>query len=190
MKELSHSQNPAATLELEDIHLPAQPGLWPPAIGWWLLLLLVIAALGFATHRFRRYRQRRKHLRKIQRALTSLEPLPGKRANPQTLTEVNQLLRTLALMYFPDQDIASLTGQAWLEFLDHSGKTRAFTEGAGKLLATGPYVATLPPSHDLHELIIVVKKWVKQVTRKKDPPHPLYPSDADQHPSGKRRGNA
>ncbi|HET9483332.1 MAG TPA: DUF4381 domain-containing protein, partial [Xanthomonadales bacterium] len=38
---------PATEPQLRDIHLPAEPSWWPPAPGWWLLAILVIAALVF-----------------------------------------------------------------------------------------------------------------------------------------------
>jgi hypothetical protein len=55
------------TLAIADIHLPAEVGLWPPAIGWWLLLALLIAlftavCLG-SYHVGRRYQQKWRYRR-------------------------------------------------------------------------------------------------------------------------------
>ena len=33
------------TLQLHDIHLPDPAGWWPPAPGWWILALLLLALL-------------------------------------------------------------------------------------------------------------------------------------------------
>ncbi|HAU18090.1 MAG TPA: DUF4381 domain-containing protein, partial [Marinobacter adhaerens] len=32
--------------QLRDIHLPETGGLWPPAPGWWVLAILLIAVLA------------------------------------------------------------------------------------------------------------------------------------------------
>ena len=42
--------NPGAPdpLQLRDIHLPADPGWWPPAPGWWLLAAVLVALLAWA----------------------------------------------------------------------------------------------------------------------------------------------
>lgn len=36
---------------LEPLRLPPEPTLWPPAPGWWLLLLVVVALGFFLRHR-------------------------------------------------------------------------------------------------------------------------------------------
>lgn len=190
MNSPAQPQQTAATLALEDIHLPPQPGLWPPAIGWWILLLLIIGILTFAVIRFRRYRKRRQQIQKIQAALNTLEQHLNAGHHPQTLAEINRLLRTLALMHFPREDIASLSGQPWLEFLDRSGQTQAFTQGAGQLLGSGPYRAEVSASIDIPGLITAVRKWVKTVTRNNNPLRPLYPSSAENNPAHHRQGAA
>ncbi len=69
-------QNPEITrllAELKDPVLPEQIGLWPPAVGWWVLLVILligitsITVLFFQQHRARRYRREALHaLQNIQ----------------------------------------------------------------------------------------------------------------------------
>ena len=51
----------ATTLPLRDVHLPAAPGGWPPAPGWWLLSgALRLGLGGRVALRLRRRRRRRR----------------------------------------------------------------------------------------------------------------------------------
>ena len=45
----------------------------------------------------------------------------------------------VALQRYPQEEVASLTGSAWLEFLDATGGDGEFRNGAGQVLETGPY---------------------------------------------------
>ena len=38
-------------LQLRGVHLPPDPAWWPPAIGWWLVALLTILAIGWVIYR-------------------------------------------------------------------------------------------------------------------------------------------
>ena len=40
---------------LRDIHLPGDPSWWPPAPGWWMLALLLVAAHLVLVRRRERY---------------------------------------------------------------------------------------------------------------------------------------
>ncbi|WP_462320287.1 DUF4381 domain-containing protein [Halochromatium sp.] len=124
-------------LELRDIHLPAEPGFWPPAPGWWLLFGLLLA-LAFWLGRlgWRRYQQLRRR-RGIFGELDQLQNagLQG----PALIAAVSALLKRVALSRYPRTEVAALTGGAWLEFLDRTGGDGRFTGGAGKLLAQGAY---------------------------------------------------
>jgi hypothetical protein len=54
-------------------------------------------------------------------------------------TRLSELLRRAMLAYAPRKEVAGLTGQAWLAWLDRGLDDRFFTEGAGRALKELPY---------------------------------------------------
>jgi hypothetical protein len=159
------AQQAQQTLQLEDIHLPASPTLWPPAPGWWIAFALLLAVIGFSGVRAYRYRKIRRQRQHILNALKVLQQDLAQQADPEAFVSINQLLRRLALMFYPREQVASLTGRDWLEFLDRSGNTHDFTQGMGRLLGDAPYQNQLPENIDIAGFSAVVERWVKQMTR-------------------------
>lgn len=153
-------------LQLADIHLAAKPSAWPPAPGWWILFFLLLGLISFSIIKFVQFRRAKKHQKQILKALEQLEKKLQKDQSTEAISDINILLRRLALAHYPRKTIASLTGQDWLKFLDQSGNTKDFSQGAGKLLADAPYLASIPKSADVKGLSSVVKKWVKQISGK------------------------
>jgi hypothetical protein len=152
--------NPQQLLQLRDIHLPGQPAFWPPAPGWWLVAAIMIALLAWmAVSALRRYRIHRQR-RRVLAALAGLEHELGSECSPEALAGVSVLLRRLALLRFPRERVAALTGSAWLRFLDDSGGNGRFADGPGRILATGPYQRSLPPDVDAAGLVVLVREWV------------------------------
>lgn len=157
--------NPASqtALQLRDIHLPAEPGWWPPAPGWWVVATLSLALLVWlgriALRHYRLHRQR-------QRILAMLDALtqPGGEVSPAAIAEISMLLRRLALARFPRQQVAALTGAEWLRFLDRTGGGGRFSHGPGQVLASGPYRPTLPADVDVAALSTLVREWIKKNT--------------------------
>ena len=49
------------------------------------------------------------------------------------------LLKRVALLHFPEAQVAPLAGKDWLRFLDAHGSTQDFSTGAGQVLADGEY---------------------------------------------------
>ena len=143
--------------QLRDIHLPAPVSWWPPAPGWWVLLLLALIAAGlvylFYLHR---HRNRWRHI-----ALAELEHLRGETPD-RLLPELSMLLRRVAISRFPRHDVASLTGDAWLAFLDRAlGDGAAFQSGAGKILLSGPYANRADV--DAESLLALCERWIKRL---------------------------
>lgn len=150
-------------LDLRDIHLPAEPGVWPPAPGWWLLFVLIMAlVLWLGRLGWGRYRR----LRRRQRILAELDRLQreGLRG-PALIAAVSTLLKRVALMRYPRTEVAALTGDAWLAFLDRSGGDGRFVGGAGQALADGAYAPEsvgLAQDEDQQALFDVARDWLQR----------------------------
>ena len=143
--------------QLRDIHLPAPVSWWPPAPGWWLLAALLLIALGAAYLLYRWHRRARWR----RTALAELGQLRGATAE-RFLGEVSVLLRRVAVSRFPRRDVAALTGEDWLAFLDRTlGDGTPFQSGAGRVLASGPYAGKTDVNKEaLHALCA---RWIKRL---------------------------
>ena len=97
---------------LQDIHLPIEPGWWPPAPGWWLLAGVIFAVLVWVGYRWRRWQRRRARaaqwLTEFDRTTQTGLPIARVRA-------ATALLRRAAHEYAPAN--ASLPGERWLDYL-------------------------------------------------------------------------
>jgi hypothetical protein len=126
----------ASLARLRDIVEPAPVAWWPPPPGTWFVLALILiwTAVGLALlwGRWRRSAYRRDGLR----ALAALRPgLRGSDTRPEALLELAVLLKRVALTAFPRADVASLTGDAWLAFLQRTGGTAFGRKPASQLPA-------------------------------------------------------
>jgi hypothetical protein len=107
---------------------PAAIAWWPPAPGWWLLVVLLPLLLwGGWRLRHRLTGRRRKPSRQTAldplrlAALDELERLPRPQAGEPAglwLQQLNALLKRLCREHYPTQNSHTLSGRAWLAFLD------------------------------------------------------------------------
>ena len=146
-------------LDLRDIHEPAAPNAWPPASGWWLLAMLISAALVLLGHRAWRHWRR---VRRRERILRELDDLRAQPCGPRLIGGVSALLKRVALSRFPRLDVAALTGSDWLAFLDHTGGDGGFQQGVGKVLADGAYAPA--PECDVDALLTLARTWLRRNT--------------------------
>jgi hypothetical protein len=145
--------------QLRDIHLPPEVGWWPPAPGWWLLLLLLLAALVGLPWLLRRYR-RGSYRRAARRELQALRENRQGLSDRQRLAAVAALLRRVALASCGRERVAGLSGAAWLAFLDRSGRTSQFSNGAGRVLGTDLYRPEV--AVELGPLLALVEEWIRR----------------------------
>lgn len=127
-------------LPLRDLHLPEQIGWWPLAPGWWFVLLVVATLVGYGIWRAYKRRQRNAPRRYALRALARYEREYLKHRNPVTLgKQLSELLRRGMLAYAQRDEVAGVTGEAWLEWLDRGLPLPYFHTEGGKSLLQLPY---------------------------------------------------
>lgn len=149
-------------LQLRDIHLPPAPPWWPPAPGWWLLGLLLVILLAVALRwLLRAWRQHRRR-QQLRAMLDEIERGLSTQPAPQRLAALSALLKRVALQRYRDASVGSLSGNAWLAFLDRTGGGGAFSNGPGRVLAEGAYRASLDAPLDVSGLMRAARDWVRR----------------------------
>lgn len=147
-------------LELRDIHAVPLPGLWPPAPGWWivaiLLLALLVAGLLWVRRRYHVHRFRRQVIDELERIRSTY-----KDSYDLLVAETGVWLRRVALRRYSQEQVASLTGSAWLEFLDATGGDGEFRNGVGQVLGTGPYRPQVP-AVAVDSLLALARSWAQK----------------------------
>ncbi len=151
--------NPDPLAQLRGYHLPEPVSWWPPAPGWWLLALLLSVAIGATLWLLLAYRRSNAARRTARRELQALKSTHAAGGDDATLIRgLSRLLRRFALTRFPREQVAGLTGEAWLRFLDRYAADRAFTQGVGRALVEAPYRPDTPlPASELTALI---ERWI------------------------------
>lgn len=154
------AQDPLA--QLQDIHLPAEIGLWPPAWGWWVLALLIIATVSALVFFIKRKISRNAYRTIAIAELNSIHKKYGSDQSSEYLQNLSIILRRTALSGFGSQFNASLKGHEWLQWLDEQcTKTNLqFSQGVGAALLIGPYQKNPEFNRDeLHKLSLI---WVNE----------------------------
>lgn len=144
---LDQAVNPALA-ELKDIIVPDPIGAWPWALGYWLVLIMLIAILIVTLGWLRK---RAKYLAPKKAAKKLFTTLDRQAVN--YASEVNSLLKRTALSYLDRNEIAKLDGDAWAVWLDNSLPVNK-RERIGPLLAKRHRAIplTVDEANELHEL--------------------------------------
>lgn len=153
-------------LPLRDIHLPEPISWWPPAPGWWILLAtLILLALVF--YFGRKIYRRRALKRAVAGELEKIKQDYHQNRDQHVLIQsLSVLLRRSAISFFPRRETASLTGEAWLRFLDESApsvssSSDTFYKGIGEVLASAPYKSESSSEKiDAESLLTLCESWL------------------------------
>ncbi len=157
--------NPA-DLPLRDIHLPPPPPWWPPAPGWWALLAIIMC-VALAAWAWRRRGTRRRGAVDEARAVLARLRAVATDADVTTLAaELSALLRRVCVSLWPREQVAGLTGEGWLQFLDRAQGGDEFTRGAGRLLIRAPYRPGATRA-EVHALLEACERWIDAVQRQR-----------------------
>jgi len=140
-------------IPLRDLHLPEAIGWWPLAPGWWVVIALAAAGLVVLLRRYLRTRARGAARRY---ALLQLNELTAEFEQHHDAVAfsgaLSALLRRTMLAYAPRQEVAGLTGDEWLAWLDKDLDQPRFQSEAGRKLLELPYLA---PRDDVSAMDLV-----------------------------------
>ena len=143
----STASNPALA-QLQDIIHPDPIGAWPWAIGYWLVLALVIALITLLVIWLRKRARDLAPKKAAKQLLNQLD-----RQATSYASDVNSLLKRTAMTYLSREAIASLDGEAWAAWLDSylpEHKRQRISPLLAKRHQATPL--TLAEANELHQL--------------------------------------
>lgn len=154
---------------LHDIVVPEAVNWMPQTAGWYLVgvVILMILARGlfaiYRRHQANRYRRLAlDRLATIESRVATADPATRGRA----LGDIPVLLKRTALSAGSRRDLASLTGDAWLQYLDDAYGGTGFREGPGRLLPTLAYASAEArrdlPNAEVSGLIELTRTWIRR----------------------------
>ena len=155
-------------LPLRDIHLPDSLSWWPPAPGWWLLLILSLLLIGLAFWLYKRLSQ--PMLKKSAREELALitERYQSRGDRQALLQDLSSLLRRIGISYLGRQNRAGLTGEDWYRQLNQLGAQQVFSDRQIALLSVAPYQPSPELSDELiDELIQQTRHWLAALPRQR-----------------------
>ncbi|MDL2402681.1 DUF4381 domain-containing protein [Rhizobium mayense] len=155
-----------ALRSLHDIAMPTPVSWTPQTWGWMVLGLILLAGLMIAFLLWLRHYRANAYRREARRILEGIEI---RIRNPETrqdaIQELAGLLKRTALAAWPRDEVASLSGAAWVRFLDDHAEG-----GAGHKLArllddaeyrNGSDTDGLP-QNDGDDIAAAARRWIER----------------------------
>ena len=145
--------------QLKDIHVPETVSPWPFAMGWWVVIITSLSILAFANFfmkYFDNYLIRRQFIKELKAIEKSYRQ--DKKAN-YALQKIARTLKRAALHYYPRQVVASLHGEAWLEFLTATSKNLK-VQDCEKLFKYALYQSHY--KEDISHGFVLAYQWINQ----------------------------
>jgi hypothetical protein len=138
--------------QLRDVHLPADPAWWPPAIGWWVMALAAIALIVWLIWKAIAAYQKRAPIRAAKHLLGEAyeQYQAGAISAVDYLHRGNELLKRLLVRALGHEEMAPLSGIRWLHALDRLSGSTAFSDGPGSALGDARFEAA--PQIDVETL--------------------------------------
>ena len=148
-------------LELRDIVPPPEPPWYLLAPAAWLGLALLLAALAWVWYR----RRRRRAWRRVAAAGLELDAIRRRYATrddaPALARDLADWLKRVALQAYPRAEVAALSGDRWLEFLDRGIGDASFSRGAGRIFGAPQYRPEV--KFDADEALALCRHWLDVV---------------------------
>ena len=151
------------TLELRDIHLPADPSMWPLAIGWWLLIILGCVIAYFVYKKLLEIKKIKQTNLLLQNELQAINNAYKQHADKHKLaSEVSELLNRFVRHVLKDSHATTLTGEKWIAYLNSRTNSNEFNPYL-KELTQAQYIKNI--EFDVPSLLATVKNYFPQALK-------------------------
>jgi hypothetical protein len=136
---------------LHDFYQPPPPAWTPQTIGWYVLFAIAGLLIIWAAIHFLRQWLRNRYRRAALRELATTSP-----------TEFSTLLKRVALAAWPRTKVASLSGEAWLNFLSDASKDAAFQSAPGNRIEEIALRTTTLSTEEAQTLRQITANWIRR----------------------------
>lgn len=181
------AQDPASLENLHDIVTPAPTSAWPPAFGWYVIgALILITCVLLIVQAIRNWWQNRYRTAAIGE-LNHLRNAIQKSSNQSIVGALDHILKRVALAAWPREDVARLSGDRWIEFLNRNanlgGNAVLFEPEQIRVLRDSAYSSKISDELSdlqIEELFATVEQWIRRH------PAPIAETKVTQHRSVER----
>ncbi len=160
--------NPTDSLPLRDIHLPDPVSWWPPAMGWWFLLLFSLVVIWLLIAFIKKIRK--PVLKKSAKAevVAVIEAYHEHQNKHLLIQQLSITLKRIGISYLQRNATAGLSGIEWYTKINLLVEKNQFSEDVIKLLSQGPYQKKLDlDDKTVNDLIQQTQFWVSALSREK-----------------------
>jgi hypothetical protein len=136
---------------LHDFYQPPPPAWTPQTIGWYVVFAVIaLLAMWIIIHSLRRWLANG-YRREALRELALLQP-----------EQFSTLLKRTALSAWPRDKVASLSGEAWLNFLNESAENNSFHQTPGNRIEEIALRSQTLSSEDEQTLRKITAEWIRR----------------------------
>jgi hypothetical protein len=137
--------------KLHDFYQPPPPAWTPQTIGWYVVFAVIaLLAMWMTIHSLRRWLGNR-YRREALRELALLQP-----------EQFSTLLKRTALSAWPREKVASLSGDAWLNFLNKTAGDSIFQRNPGSRIEEVSLRPVTLSGNDEQELRRLTAEWIRR----------------------------
>ena len=145
--------------DFAEVVAPAAINWLPQTSGWWWLGAALLALLARYCWRRLRHWYRNRYRGE---AIEHLQQLAGDSNRAKLPAQLNRLLKLTALTAFSREQVACLSGEDWVSFLNSQCATPPFSQEQGQLLAVGAYSAQPVAAEIAEALLASCLTWVRE----------------------------
>lgn len=138
---------------------PTAINWWPQTTGWWWLGAFLLVYSLHRGWRLLRHWYRNRYRRE---AAERLQDLAGAADSPGLVADINRLLKLAAMAAYSREQVARLSGDDWVTFLNRQCPVAPFSAEQGQLLAVQTYTGLAVGPDTGQQLLTAGITWVRQ----------------------------